>query len=102
MLLSALPLAAARACDYEHAPSSRWSLAADSGAAWLWTPCGERFYSLGVNILDGGYPQREQGGKLYYSWKSFAPSLPDWAAQARHRLGEWGFNSAGAWSLPAR
>jgi len=45
--------AGARACDFDHAPSSRWSLAAESGVWWLKTPCDERFYSLGVNILDG-------------------------------------------------
>jgi len=98
--LAALPLTGASACDFAAAPSSRWSLAADSGVWWLRTPCGERFYSLGVNILDGGYPQREEGGKLYYSWKSFAPTLSDWVAQTRQRLGGWGFNSAGGWSLP--
>jgi hypothetical protein len=98
--LAVPPLAAARACDFDHAPSSRWSLAADDGVWWLKTPCGDRFYSLGVNILDGGYPERETGGKLYYSWKAFAPDLADWVAETRRRLGEWGFNSAGGWSLP--
>jgi len=91
--------AAARACDLDHAPSSRWSLAADRGVWWLKTPCGERFYSLGVNILDGGYPERTKDGKTYYSWPAFAPTLADWIAQTRDRLAEWGFNSAGGWSL---
>ena len=49
----------AGACDLDHAPSSRWSLTAEGGVWWLKTPCGERFYSLGVNVLDGGYPFRE-------------------------------------------
>jgi hypothetical protein len=97
--LAALPLTA-RACDFAHAPSSRWSLAADNGVWWLRTPCGDRFYSLGVNILDGGYPEREQGGKTYYSWRAFAPDLPGWVAETRRRLDAWGFNSAGGWSLP--
>jgi hypothetical protein len=99
-LLTACSCAVARACDLADAPSSRWSLARDDGVWWLKTPCGERFYSLGVNALDGGYPERETGGKLYYSWKAFAPGLADWVAQTRHRLREWGFNSAGGWSLP--
>jgi hypothetical protein len=90
----------ARACDFDRAPSSRWSLAADNGVWWLKTPCGDRFYSLGVNILDGGYPERERGGKIYYSWKAFAPDLAAWIAETRRRLGDWGFNSAGGWSLP--
>jgi hypothetical protein len=91
---------AASACNLDSAPSSRWSLVREHGVAWLKTPCGQRFYSLGVNILDGGYPEREQDGKIYYSWKAFAPSLEDWVATARNRLRDWGFNSVGGWSLP--
>jgi hypothetical protein len=90
----------AHACDFADAPSSRWSLARDHGVWWLKTPCGEPFYSLGVNILDGGYPEREAAGKIYYSWGAFAPDLAGWVAQTRYRLREWGFNSAGGWSLP--
>src|SRR5437764_1845059 len=93
--IGALPLFAAQACDLDHAPSSRWSLARESGVAWLKTPCGERFYSLGVNILDGGYPEREQDGKTWYSWRAFAPTLDAWSATARTRLLDWGFNRIG-------
>jgi hypothetical protein len=102
--LAALPLTGARACDFATAPSSRWSLAADNGVWWLKTPCGERFYSLGVNILDGGNGEREKIGKAYsgYSWEAFAPTVGDWAAMTQLRLREWGFNTAGAWSLPPR
>jgi hypothetical protein len=89
----------ALACDFDKAPSSRWALAAENGVDWLKTPCGDRFYSIGVNILDGGYPEREQAGKVYYSWKAFAPTVADWAAETRRRLAAWGFNSAGGWSL---
>lgn len=91
---------AARACDFAHAPSDRWSIAKEGGVSWLRTPCGDRFYSLGVNVLDGGYPYREKDGKTYYSWKAFAPSLEAWAATAKERIESWGFNSAGGWSLP--
>ena len=91
---------AAHACDFGTAPSSRWSVEWDRGVAWLKTPCGDRFYSLGVNILDGGYPEREREGKVYYSWKAFAPTLEDWEEAARGRLSGWGFNSIGGWSLP--
>ena len=91
----------ALACgDYAAAPSTRWSLATEHGVSWLVTPCGERFLSLGVNILDGGYPEREKAGKTYYSWAAFAPSLADWADETRRRLFSWGFNTAGGWALP--
>src|SRR5437868_15401456 len=99
MALALAPAASAWACDLAAAPTSRWTITRESGAEWLRTPCGDRFYSLGVNILDGGYPDREQDGKVYYSWKAFAPTLPDWLSETRQRLQAWGFNSAGGWSL---
>jgi hypothetical protein len=86
--------------DFAAAPSTRWSLTTEGGVSWLVTPCGDRFFSLGVNVLDGGYADRETGGKTWYSWKAFAPSLTDWVAQTRRRLFAWGFNSAGGWALP--
>ncbi len=100
VLLGALPLAAAGACDFDWAPSSRWSVVTEHGVSWLKTPCGDRFYSLGVNTLDGGYPQREKDGKVWYSWTAFEPGLPAWVRQTRTRLAQWGFNTAGGWSLP--
>jgi hypothetical protein len=90
----------ASACDLGSAPTSKWSLTTRDGVSWLVSPCGRRFFSLGVNAVDGGYPARALDGKIYYSWKAFAPSLADWVGTARQRLGAWGFNSTGGWSLP--
>jgi hypothetical protein len=102
MAIAAAPQAdSAWACaDFAAAPVSRWSLTTKAGVSWLVTPCGERFFSLGVNVLDGGYPKREEAGKVWYSWKAFTPTLADWAAETRQRLFTWGFNSAGGWALP--
>jgi hypothetical protein len=100
-LLTGFSVGRAAACtDFAAASSTRWSLITEHGVSWLVTPCGERFFSLGVNILDGGYPEREKAGKIYYSWKAFEPTIEDWAAKARRRLAVWGFNSAGGWGLP--
>jgi hypothetical protein len=88
------------ACDLASAPSTRWGLTREQGSAFLVTPCGERFFSLGVNVLDGGAPAREADDRVWYSWTAFAPSLDDWIASTRSRLADWGFNSAGGWSLP--
>ncbi|MBO0737343.1 MAG: hypothetical protein J2P48_12340, partial [Alphaproteobacteria bacterium] len=85
--------------DFAAARSSHWSLAVENGVSWLVTPCGQRFFSLGVNVLDGGYPEREKDGKVWYSWRAFAPSLGAWTADTRRRLSSWGFNSAGGWAL---
>jgi hypothetical protein len=99
-VFATIPLFPATACDLASAPTTRWAITSDHGVDWLKTPCGERVYSLGVNTLDGGYPWREHDGKTWYSWPAFAPSLADWVSETRRRLAEWGFNTAGGWSLP--
>src|SRR5207302_11196481 len=98
-----LSVGSALACsDFAAALSTRWSLATQDGVSWLVTPCGERFFSLGVNVLDGGNSERAKVGKAYsgYAWEAFSPTLQDWAAETRRRLFSWGFNSAGGWGLP--
>jgi hypothetical protein len=90
---------AARPCDLATAPTTRWTVLRQNGLAWLKTPCGERFFSVGVNVVDGGL----SGARLarpHYDWHDSAASLEDWIGQTRERLADWGFNSAGAWSLP--
>ena len=62
VLVAALPAAPVSACtDLADASSTHWSLAREHGVSWLVTPCGQRFFSLGVNALDGGYPVPRQG-----------------------------------------
>jgi hypothetical protein len=68
----------------------------------LVTPCGELFFSTGVNVVDGGAEARQIEGRTHYYWGSFQPDLQRWAAAARRRLQDWGFNTIGAWSLPPR
>lgn len=81
------------------APHSQWKIEPHNGALWLLTPCGERFLSIGVNVLDGGYPSRIFEGHLSYHWGTFYPDLETWVAVTRQRLAAWGFNTAGGWSL---
>jgi hypothetical protein len=90
----------APACEIATAPTTRWSLTTVDGVSWLVTPCGQRFLSLGVNTLDGGYPARNNDGKVWYSWTAFAPTREAWVGATRARLARWGFNSAGGWTLP--
>jgi hypothetical protein len=86
------------------APHSQWRVEADNtGVFWLRTPCDERFLSLGVNVVNEGYPRRVFNGRLSYHWATFYPTLEAWAASAQQRLLAWGFNTAGAWSVePAK
>jgi len=100
-IVAALHSASASTCaDLDAARSTRWSLVTEHGVSWLVTPCGRAFFSLGVNALDGGYPHREENGKVYYAWTAFAPTEEAWAKATRRRLSAWGFNSAGGWALP--
>jgi hypothetical protein len=81
------------------APHSQWKVETQQGVSWLITPCGERFLSIGVNVLDGGYPSRTFAGLLAYHWGTFYPSLAHWVTATLQRLTAWGFNTAGGWSL---
>jgi hypothetical protein len=89
----------ASACpDLSHAPISRWRVTLDQDVTWLVTPCGDRFFSLGVNVVDGG----SQIERPSYSWVRFYPDpLAFWTA-TRGRLIDWGFNTLGAYSVPAQ
>ncbi|MGH6969787.1 MAG: hypothetical protein ACREEN_11865, partial [Stellaceae bacterium] len=87
------------ACDLAHAPTTRWQTVEQDGRSWLVDPCGRRTYSIGVNVLDDGL----SGAKLdrpHYDWRAHYASLTNWIAATDARLHEWGFNAAGAWSLP--
>ena len=89
-----------RACsNLAFAPHSQWQVEVSDGVFWLRTPCGERFLSLGVNVINGGYPSRVFNDRLSYHWETFYPTLETWAATTRQRLLTWGFNTAGAWSV---
>ena len=63
------------------APHSQWQVAADNGVFWLLTPCGERFLSLGVNVVNGGYPSRVFNDRLSYHWGTFYPDLATWGSR---------------------
>jgi hypothetical protein len=90
----------ASACtDLREAPHSRWRTVVENGVHWLVTPCGERFFSIGTNVLEGGYPQRFPDRRTAYHWGTFYPDLEHWGQLARERLLAWGFNTAGGWSL---
>jgi hypothetical protein len=84
--------------DFDAAPSSRWSIAASPAGPVLLTPCGQPFFSIGVNGIDGG-PTGPSSPRTY-RWGRFAETRSAWAASVRQRLRDWGFNTAGAWSLP--
>ena len=100
-LAAFVPATSANACDLDSASSTRWTIERHGAISSLVTPCGDSFYSTGVNVLDGGIT----AGYLdrpHYDWRNSFASLDDWIAQTKQRLAGWGFNSAGAWSLPPK
>src|SRR5262245_22180471 len=100
LLVVALRTVPAGACsDFTRAPSARWSVATDGDRRWLVTPCGDRFFSLGVNVVNGGSPGRRYLGHEDYYWGAFYPQFDGWLTATRDRLRTWGFNTAGGWSL---
>jgi hypothetical protein len=99
LALFAFPVTTQACRDFSKAPHARWSTESRQGVQWLVTPCGEHFFSNGVNVVDGGATARQLQGRIHYYWGRFQPDLPSWAAVARQRLHAWGFNTAGAWSL---
>lgn len=91
--------AAALACeDFGKAPSSRWRVTRVDGRAWLLTPCGERFFSLGVNVMHPGAIDPS-----LIRWPDSSdpvdPRMQRWIVDAAGHVRQWGFNTAGAWSL---
>jgi len=88
-------------CDPARAPRPRWTVHGANGVDWLVDPCGDRFYSVGVNVLDSEVPKLPlPDGRTRYEWRRFYPSLAAWHDDTLRRLRGWGFNTAGAWSLP--
>lgn len=84
------------------APPARWSVVVEGGVAWLRTPAGARFYSKGVNVVEGAEENAKSRAGLDYHWRRFAPTLRDWRRDTERRLTSWGFNTRGGWSDPAR
>jgi hypothetical protein len=84
--------------DFTQASHARWRIVREDGANWLRTPCGDRFFSIGVNIVSGGTAYAD--GRRHYHWRFFDPTVEAWARRNRERLRNWGYNTAGGWSLP--
>ncbi len=101
LLLGLTAHARATGLDLSCARSSRWTVRSTHGVAWLVDPCGRRFYSIGINGLDGGADGATPAANPdTYQWTARYPDLTAWARATRARALAWGFNTAGASSLP--
>jgi len=73
-LLVLLSASSSGACpDLTQAPHSRWHTTLEAGVFWLVTPCGQRFFSIGVNAAEGGQSWRLDRGRTAYHWGAFYP-----------------------------
>jgi len=80
------------------AQAGGWSVAEQAGVHWLVQPDGQRFFSIGVNVVNGGDEDYATRGELAYHWRRHDTSLAAWGARTQRRLQDWGFNTAGGWS----
>jgi hypothetical protein len=85
LALSMIPGVSRAGCAPRPGAPGRWTLQSHAGVSWLVTPCGERFFSIGVNTLIDS---------------SSSQQTSDWAGRTAARLRTWSFNTAGAFSSP--
>ena len=93
---------AAGACDdFADAPSSRWSIACRRGRAEAADALRRSVLLARRQCHRWGRQRREVANpEQAYRWQRFTATRSEWAVGARQRVLAWGFNTAGAWSVP--
>ncbi len=89
------------ACAPRPGSPGRWTLQSQNGISWLGTPCGERFFSLGVNTLTDISSSQQTSDSLQQTSdleKNSWPPPDNWTLRTAAQLRAWGFNTAGAFS----
>ena len=76
-----------------------FSIQQENGVAWLVRPNGERFFSLGVDVVNMGVSREEfaPDNPGYAAWQHYADSNR-WAEATLKRLKSWGFTTISGWS----
>ena len=100
-VLAVLALAAGGATFVAGAENSNpgFSIQRQGETAWLVRPNGERFFSLGVCVVNQGASRSEfdPANPAYAAWQHYADSNA-WARATLDRLKAWGFTTVGGWS----
>jgi len=93
--------AAGADCNLASAPNSQWKVESSGGAWWLETPCGERFFSVGINGLDPDQlnPPTHRA-RTRDTWVALRPASGWWVKSTAAQIRGWGFNTAGGFSAP--
>ena len=79
---------------------NRWSLKVLGGVSWLMTPCGDRFFSVGINGIDPSLGAPPTDNIATKSDTAFHDG-PSWTERTLGQMREWGFNTAGSFSSDA-
>lgn len=96
LIATCLSLALLRGEANEPAP---FSIQQEDGCSWLTRPGGEKFFSLGVCVVNQGVPpQRSSLTNPAYSALQCYPNSDRWADATLKRLQSWRFTTVGGWS----
>ena len=94
------PRMAGAVCGFRSGAGNRWTLQSHGGVSWLVNPCGERFFSIGINTLsDSPSPPLLTRGSANL-WRPIPRASDTWTRRTLKRVSAWGFNTAGAFSAP--
>lgn len=96
-----IPRVTGAGCNLGSAENSQWKLESTTGVWWLATPCGDRFFSVGINGLDPEQlnPPAHQP-RTRNTWVPLHPAAESWVSNTIALIRGWGFNTAGGFSAP--
>ena len=100
VFLSILPRLAGAACAPRSASVSQWKLQSHDGVSWLLNPCGERFFSIGVNSLTDKLTPPLSWSREKNAWLPPYQAPDAWARRTAAQISAWGFNTASSFSSP--
>ncbi len=102
VFLSILPGSAGAGCELRWDSASRWKLQASDGVSWLVNPCGERFFSIGINTLTdtSSPPPPLRWDHERSAWLPVYEAADAEARRVAAQVRAWGFNTAGSFSSP--
>jgi hypothetical protein len=98
--LSMVPRLAGGACVPRSAPLGQWALQSRDGVSWLVNPCGEQFFSIGVNSLTDTITPPLSWSREKHAWLVPYQAPDTWARRTAAQISAWGFNTASSFSSP--
>jgi len=100
VVLSMMPGIGRAACAPRPGSTDGWKVQSHAGVSWLVTPCGERFFSIGVNSLTDTTSPPLTWSREKNAWILPYQAPDAWARRAAGQVRAWGFNTASSFSSP--